>query len=1086
MLTRIFGLHGTGKTEALLERLECCVRDKKQTLLVVPEQTAVSVERLLIDRLGNPANMYIEVINFKRLCNRVFRESGGLVERVPDTAAGMLAMSHVLEQNRDDLKEYTRLATDTDFAARMLATINEMHRGRITPDALEQLCHTLKARGAHSLSDKLHDVALSYRAYDAYMLGTLDFPGDLLDKLYETLCSFAFFAGKRVFFDSFYGFTAQELALLDKIIATAEETCITFLCDSERQSDPCFARGTSAAHACRRLAEKHDVPVKDVFLSENRKFAPDSALAHIAAHFSLSALSEPTADTLRAGLSLYACEDIYSEARCAATLISDLLLQGVPARAIAVCARNTEEYVGVLDDAFEKAGLPYSFDKPTDLAATPTAALVTSAFEVCFSWSREAVSTYLKTGLSGLTDEEADRLDLYIRTWSIQGRAYFHEDWSMDPRGLREGAPDAALLSKINEARDALLAPLDGFAEALETAVTAADIAGAVYTLIEDITRTSGKEQFDDHADGQYLDLLYRALDCLNDTLGTQPMTPRRFYELYRASLAHMNVGKIPELLDSIRFSPLALMRTDGVEYVFILGVNDGIFPTVSEHGDVFRGKERKLLKELGLEFDTLDEEQTYDELFLAYTALCSAKKEAYVLYRRHSPEGKELYPSLIVGLLQKLSGASPVDFTEWERSHLPISEESLFERFLTLPEGVEKATLRAYLEEEPLYRDRLNAIQKNDDASHPLSAETLAALYDNTLQSSYSRLETYHKCPFSYFCTYTLRLASEAKGEIGAAEHGNIVHKALEELAPALCARVAERTPFAENELEALVRGKLDELMKRMLPNAAQMDGRFSYMFAKLERSLIPLCRALCEELAVSRFVPVDFELSIGENGEIAPVFLSLSDGGKLCITGKIDRVDLFRDEHSGKSWLRITDYKTGSTRFDLEDIHRGFNLQMLLYLYTLIQNGASRYGNVFPAGVVYSRVVPPSEKGVLCENASLESEPDYTNETSGIAVRDFDVIFAMDETGSGRYVPVKLESGLLPENAKNTLSEEELMALLEEAADFSKSFADGIRQGDKRALPDASKGHDACEYCDYKNICPRGEEQPKNPRRG
>lgn len=1074
MLTRIFGLHGTGKTTVLLERLEACVREKKQAFLVVPEQAAVSAERLLIDRLGNPANMYIEVINFKRLCNRVFRESGGLADRIPDAAAGALAMSHVLEQNAGLLKEYARLATDTDFAARMLATVEEMHRSRVSPEMLEELCEALTRRGDTSLSGKLSDVALAYRAYDAYMLGTLDFPGDLLDKLYETLCGFAFFAGKRVFFDSFYGFTAQESALIDKIIASADETCITFLCDSERQSDPCFVRGTSAARVCRQSAEKHGVPVKDIFLSENRKFAPDSALAHIAQSFSLSALSLEPPEKPYDGVSLYACEDIYAEARCAAALISDLLLKGVSPRSIAVCARSVEDYAGILDDAFEKAGLPYSFDRPIDLAATPAAALVTNAFEVCFSWSTEAVSAYLKTGLTGLSDGDADRLDLYIRTWSIRGKAYFHEEWAMDPLGLRDAPPDLAALERISTARDALLAPLDGFAELLEKAVTAADFAEAVYTLIEDITRLSGAEHFDDHADGLYLDLLYRALDCLNDTLGAQSMTPRRFYELYRAAIAHMRVGKIPERLDSIRFSPLALMRTDGVRYVFLLGVNDGIFPAAVEQTDVFRSRERRLLAELGVELDALDEDKTYDELFLAYTALCSASEHAYVLYRRTSPEGKELYPSLIVRLLEAMTGGGPTDFSALEPTLAPISNECLFERFLTLPESVEKATIRAYFEEDPYYAARLHAIRRGDDAVQPLSDETLSALYGASLQSSYSRLESYRRCPFSYFCTYTLRLSPPARGEIGAAEHGNIVHKALEELAPVLCERMKGGVVPSDEELSALVKSKLTELWERLAVGHA-LDGRNAYMFSKLERSLLPLCKLLSEELTVSRFVPMDFELAIGTDGAVSPAVLPLADGGELRIVGKIDRVDVYRDEHSGKSWIRITDYKTGSTKFDLQDVERGFNLQMLLYLYTLLKNGSERYGNVYPAGVVYNRVVAPSEKGALTDEKD-EEQPEFTSDTSGITVRDFDVVFAMDATGSGRYVPVKLKAGALPEDAPNTLAEDELIALLERTARLAASFADGIRRGNKCAEPEAAKGHDACEYCDFRTICPGG----------
>lgn len=103
------------------------------------------------------------------------------------------------------------------------------------------------------------------------------------------------------------------------------------------------------------------------------------------------------------------------------------------------------------------------------------------------------------------------------------------------------------------------------------------------------IARLSGKDRFDDRADGEYLDLLCRALDTVALTLAEQTVTPRRFYELLRAVIKNMSIGKIPELLDQVRFSPVTLMRTDGIRYVILLGVNDGIFPAKPESSDVFR-----------------------------------------------------------------------------------------------------------------------------------------------------------------------------------------------------------------------------------------------------------------------------------------------------------------------------------------------------------------------------------------------------------------------------------------------------------------------------------------------------------------
>ena len=288
MLTRIFGLHGTGKTTKVYEYLGRCVEEKKHSFLIVPEQYAVSAERTLIEKLGNPANMYIEVINFKRMCNRVFRECGGIVAKTPDAVTKQLAMSHVLSHISEHLSEYGAVANDTDFAAKMLGVVEQMHMARIFPDDINKVTDSIENE---NLKNKLHDISLSYEAYRDYIENKLEFPGDILDKLYETLCSFDFFKGKTVFLDSFYGYTAQELAIIGKIISTADNIYATFLCEGEKMEDASFDRATSAAKAFRRLAEKCQSGIKDIFLTETHKY-DSSALNKIAKTFSLSSLSE--------------------------------------------------------------------------------------------------------------------------------------------------------------------------------------------------------------------------------------------------------------------------------------------------------------------------------------------------------------------------------------------------------------------------------------------------------------------------------------------------------------------------------------------------------------------------------------------------------------------------------------------------------------------------------------------------------------------------------------------------------------------------------------------------------------------------
>jgi ATP-dependent helicase/DNAse subunit B len=71
----------------------------------------------------------------------------------------------------------------------------------------------------------------------------------------------------------------------------------------------------------------------------------------------------------------------------------------------------------------------------------------------------------------------------------------------------------------------------------------------------------------------------------------------------------------------------------------------------------------------------------------------------------------------------------------------------------------------------------------------------------------------------------------------------------------------------------------------------------------------------------------------------------IDLGDGCTLYISGQIDRVDVYKKD--GVSYIKIIDYKTGKKVFRLKDIRCGFNLQMLLYLASVLACGKEKYGD-------------------------------------------------------------------------------------------------------------------------------------------
>ena len=160
--------------------------------------------------------------------------------------------------------------------------------------------------------------------------------------------------------------------------------------------------------------------------------------------------------------------------------------------------------------------------------------------------------------------------------------------------------------------------------------------------------------------------------------------------------------------------------------------------------------------------------------------------------------------------------------------------------------------------------------------------------------------------------------------------------------------------------ELHALSRSVVERYVREELGGLEGETPRFRYLFRRLLKSVYAVVENAVEELSRSDFQPIAFELGFGR-GRGPPA--GPAEGGRLTvsISGFVDRVDGWVDGE--KLCLRVVDYKTGRKSFDLTDIWNGMGLQMLLYLFTLTEEGKERFGkNIVPAGVLYLPARTPS----------------------------------------------------------------------------------------------------------------------------
>ena len=182
----------------------------------------------------------------------------------------------------------------------------------------------------------------------------------------------------------------------------------------------------------------------------------------------------------------------------------------------------------------------------------------------------------------------------------------------------------------------------------------------------------------------------------------------------------------------------------------------------------------------------------------------------------------------------------------------------------------------------------------------------------------------------------------------------------------------------------------------------------------------------------------------------------------------------------------MRVIDYKSGPKDFSLEDIERGLDTQLLVYLFSLwkSQNPAFRRllceegGELMPAGVLYTAARAadkvydaPPERGEVIENAHRSVK------RSGLLLDEEEVLRAMDKTREGRFIPVRFraDGGVHKASERSLASLEKMGELLGEMEEAVLGIVSEMRSGRANATPADKKdaGFTPCEYCAYRVVC-------------
>ncbi len=1048
----------------LLERMGRS--DARRRLLIVPEQFSHESERAMCAVLGGGASMSCEVLSFTRLAGRLTDAAGGGAAPMLDPGGRMLLMYAALRRVADALTTYRAPSRKPAFLTGLLATVDECRSYRVEPEALMAAGEELGGRQG----DKLKDLGLIYAAYRGLEAQGAADPRGRLDRLAVQLEGTRWGAGMAFYVYGFTDFTPQEERVLSALMAQGELT-VALVCGGEDDPSGIFQPALRCAGRLARLAKAGAVPVREEVL--DRPLARCPSLAFLEENLFGEGPGQAWAGEC-AVVRVAAASPRQEVEWCAAEILRLLREENCRCRDIAVCARRLDGYGELVESVFARYGVPVFLSAMEDVLEKPVLALVTSALAAAGSdYPYEELFRYLKTGLTGITEEERDLLENYVLTWDLKGPAWTRQKpWDMHPEGYgREFTPaDTALVAWLDGLRRRVIAPLEALRKGTDK--TGRGRALALYQLLEDIDLPTRLGQRADSLDRrgertaaaqyrQLWDILAGGLEQCALLLGDTELELEEFSRLFSLVLSQYDVGAIPVSLDAVTVGDAPRMAHKEVKALFLLGADSGAIPDCAVSPGLFTDQDRDALSAMEVELAPRQEDKLRREMTIAYETCCRPSQRLYVSYSAGEGDNQRT-PCFLWARLEALFPDAPV-----RDGGDPLARLSAPDAALELA-GSSPAVAEA-LKRVPGLSDRVERIQ---DAAGwrrgRLSRPVVDALFGPVVPMSATKLDLVNSCHFGYFLRFGLDAKPRQRAAFRAAEYGTFVHDVLERT---LRAAREEGAPLDDVQaVERLSQAAAERYEREVLSNLEGEPARFRVLFQRMKGAALAVARSVCAELAVSDFTPAAFELGFGPGKDLPPV--EVEQGVRLRLTGYVDRVDQWL--HEGKRYVRVVDYKTGKKSFDFADVADGRGLQMLLYLFALRREGKGLLGpeETVPAGVLYVPARTPLVDGERdMSDGEIQRARDRLLRRQGLVLDDPDVLSAMERpAGEYRFLPVGTGRG----GGDSLVTPAQMEALDGYITAALRAAAGELAAGNIDADP-YWQGADKnpCRWCDYKAAC-------------
>ena len=1069
--------------------IEKKLENKEKSFLIVPEQYTLESDMDFIDSIKYKSVMDAKVLSFSSLISYISQRLSLKKHENLNQVSKTILLTSVLDEIDDKLKLFSNKASDIDFVNNLSDFISNIKEYYFDNDFFDQIENNENLDTMTKL--KFKEIKLIYDSYVKKLENSYIDSEDELNIIKDNIKYCDFLENVNFYFDKFDLLSDLKLDFIKELIKIGGKITVSISLDSKYYENHLANDMEIFEQSLRFVESVKNLGQSQIINLEKKSDILD--IKHLYENFEKYNPEKFWGKT--SNIKIVESISSTNEIENMALIIEKLIRKGYSYSDISIVMTNEDEYGNLIRRIFSRMNIPIFIDKSQKMSDNHVVKTWLSLLRlVVFNFRKTDIESFIRSDLIDFGENSLERVlafQKYINTRKIKGSMIFDDKYfTLDENFYKDEIKKEKQeeLDKVNSIRNIILDLIKDLYEIRNKNLSASLIIKEIFKIIDNERIKSGFNHYQEYINEnkieiheenkQIWDKFITILEQIVSIMKDSKTNLRKIYKLIQKASEATSIGLIPPAIDQVLIGDFSRDRINDRKIKIFVGMTDIYFPENNNSEMLISENEKSLLENEGFDLKIYKEKKN-DKILLNILRMFTSSQKIIFSYSLINKNNEAMNRSTSISdIINIFPNINYQKISKGKFEHVKYSKDLLdlkaYQILWDIKEKEkvsdrEKEFVKAYLQYKKDFSKNFE-FNKSKNSSYdlfmkgfaysndknPLNKEISKRLY-NKNRFSVSEIERYARCPYKYFIDYGLKAQKNKNLDVDMMEIGNIVHYNMENISKDL--RGIDIENLDDKKLENLVKENFEKAIENSLEKMRANDNKNKFILSNVYASTQKSTKKVLDQIKKGKFQIDSVEEKYGKGQKYPEVYVD----DRNYLEGRIDRIDRFED------FVRIIDYKTGSTEINIKYVFNGIQLQLFVYMLSVKEKKSE---NLSPVASFYlplkdevQKIDDPFTKKTILNIYNKKTK------MNGLIIKiNEEVLKLLDEDFDGKKSDIfKISRGKV-----NIFTPEEEEILEKFIKKLISNYICQIKDGNIKLNPlRTNKNSYECTNCDFRSIC-------------